>query len=516
MPPRCARSWSGWHLTALALATLSPVVARTAPQANPTNHVIRANRDGLAIHPVTERVFPSAESVDAYTDHIFAEAEKFGRSRSGTNPPTVRLLVHVHGGLNAYYDARKRMELAPLMMAETNDWYYPVFIVWPSGFLGTYGEHLVSIRQGHKVTAAYGAATLPVVLVLDLLSALVTTPRHWIYQFQNSKDRAVSMGVLPRRFYNRAWRVEDQMVAALTNAPIYQSGYRFRFGEKLGRSAADFLQAPIRITAGTLVQSTMAQESWRNMNRRTTMLFYPSGMFDMRKREAVEEGIEELQARSAGAFFRTLIARIERSQTQGIKYEVTFVGHSMGAMVLNKLFTEYRQPLIKGQAVRNIVYMGAACSINQAANAIKPLLLACNTNAAEPQLLFYNLTLNRVAEISERSAWGFSPCGSLLDNVDDHLESPDTPLDRTMGSEVNVLSSVEVFKDVFAYCQFKSFDRLPFCYPAAHSDFHFCPFWRRTFWDRNHRVPDYDGKHPEPRNCYPTDWIEQEKRGRYF
>ena len=39
----------------------------------------------------------------------------------------------------------------------------------------------------------------------------------------------------------------------------------------------------------------------------------------------------------------------------------------MGTMVLNKLFTEYRDPLVESRAVRNIVYMGAASSVNQTA-----------------------------------------------------------------------------------------------------------------------------------------------------
>ena len=518
-------------LVLIMMATVKLTASEPTEKADPRNHIIRANREGLAIDPLTEEPFQRAEDFAAYMDEIFARAEAFGRQRSGTNPPVVRLFVHVHGGLNGFDDTQKRMELVPIMMRERNDWYYPVFLVWPSGFFGTYGEHLLSIRQGHKVMPLYGVLSLPVVLLLDVASAIVTTPRHWLYQVQNSKDRLVAGGFLPHALLNRSWRVEDRMVQALTNppanAPIYQSRYLYSFGEKVGRGCEDALQAPVRATVGTLLQSTMAQESWRNMNRRTSLLFYPSAMFDLEARDP-SRGIEEVQERSGSAFFRALIARIKSSRERGISYEITFVGHSMGAIVLNKLFTEYRRQLIETRAIRNIVYMAAACSINSGVNAIKPLLLAYNTNNGSsngssgtppprPTLRFYNLTLNRVAEISERNAAGLAPCGSLLDNIDDHLESPDTPLDRTLGSEVNILSAVEVFQEVFAFCEFKSFDRMPGHYPTGHGQFHLCPFWRHTFWDKDYFVPEETTKHrPTERNCYPKDWIKQEKSGKYF
>src|SRR3954462_6140147 len=146
---------------------------------NPADHIIRANRDGLAIDPLSEKPYERPEQFARHINDVLSRAEQFAQQKCGTNPVTVRLLVHVHGGLNGFEDTRKRMELVPLIMNETNDWYYPVFIVWPSGFFETYGEHLLRIRQGHKVNLVYGAMTLPVVLTLDLLEALVSMPRHW-------------------------------------------------------------------------------------------------------------------------------------------------------------------------------------------------------------------------------------------------------------------------------------------------------------------------------------------------
>ena len=67
-------------------------------------------------------------------------------------------------------------------MQETNDWYYPIFIMWKSDFYSTYGEHLIKIRQGHKINPWAGALTAPFVLGYDIAHAVVTLPRHWFYQ----------------------------------------------------------------------------------------------------------------------------------------------------------------------------------------------------------------------------------------------------------------------------------------------------------------------------------------------
>ena len=35
-------------------------------------------------------------------DDVLSQAERFAQQKCGTNPVTVRLLVHVHGGLNGF------------------------------------------------------------------------------------------------------------------------------------------------------------------------------------------------------------------------------------------------------------------------------------------------------------------------------------------------------------------------------------------------------------------------------
>jgi len=99
---------------------------------------------------------------------------------------------------------------------------------------------------------------------------------------------------------------------------------------------------------------------------------------------------------------------------------------------------------------------------------------------------FYNLTLNRVAEISEVHALATIPTGSLLVSIDQHHDDPEHPLDRTIGSEVNVLSSLkvilEVLEDAGGDIVFKAFDRADGKLPMKHGDFGKLPFWRPSTW----------------------------------
>jgi hypothetical protein len=89
-------------------------------------------------------------------------------------------------------------------------------------------------------------------------------------------------------------------------------------------------------------------------------------------------------------------------------------------------------------SLKNIVYMAAAASVNDTMTSVVPVLRGAS-NAGKP-INFYSMSLNRVAEISELHAFGIVPPGSLLVSIDQHYESPESPLQRTMGAEVNVLT----------------------------------------------------------------------------
>src|SRR5205823_4077456 len=115
-------------------------------------------------------------------------------------------------------------------------------------------------------------------------------------------------------------------------------------------------------------------------------------------------------------------------------YEITLVGHSMGTMVLNEFIR--RNPELP---YRNIVYMGAACTVRDFANSVIPCMRANN------KVRFYNLCLHPTAELRERYGdWEIPPRGSLLVWIDDMFSNPATPLDGTLGRWENIVASTYV------------------------------------------------------------------------
>jgi hypothetical protein len=468
-----------------------------------TNHVIRADEDGIARNPATGRLFQHAASFSAYVNNILARAEEFANTNQSpiSSARPVRLLIHVHGGLNDYSDTDRRVHtLADQIMNSPGESFYPIFFSWPSNFKSTYCEHLFSVRQGEKASKWVGYGTSPFILVTDILQVIAQSPRDWFYRFVNHKDRTAASRVIPRSWLSHRWQVAEYNGSNTPSAKIRMGNYYYSSFDRVNNVTLDWLKAPVRATVGTIGQSTIAQNAWEIMNRRTKNLFYPPEVFDLTS-TTEKKGAEMI---GAGHFFKLLMDRVA-ARTNGPRYEITFVGHSMGTIVLNKVFTEYHDEWVRNGVIDNIVYMAAACTIGDAKQALLPLLSSLNTNSNQ-HVRFYNLTLDRIAEIKEPSASGFAPYGSLLEYIDQHLETPQTVLDRTMGSEVNALAAIHVFQPIYQYCEFKAFDRYPNWIPQRHGDFNLCPFWEKAFWSSDTLTFHLDNKPALYLNSYPRDW----------
>jgi hypothetical protein len=291
-------------------------------------------------------------------------------------------------------------------------------------------------------------------------------------------------------------------------------------GDFMLRYGKGALSSPLRATIGTLGQGQITAASWQVMKRRTSNLLYPPDQFEMCDgQQPCYPGLTNNLA--AGLFFASLLQRVE--QRTNYQYQITFVGHSMGTMVLNQLFNVHRRAWITSRSIENIIYMGAACSVTECLQAMAPLLQGYEAAKADPMPRFYNLTLHPLAEIAEEMFWPVVPAGSLLHLIDTHLQSPNTPLDRTMGSQVNVLSTLEIFSDIKAYCTFKGFDFRPGALPAKHGDFSNCPFWRSDFRTAQPSGPikaHHANRYADPKflqqptsreNTYPPNWLEEYK-----
>lgn len=564
---------------------------------NNSLHVIRINEDGVVIglkDNKDRQVFK--KYVNTMLDRAEALGEKKAYKKDGKT--IVKILIHVHGGLVKFKDTEERIRtVAKQIMNDESDWYYPVFISWPSDLGSSYTEQLLKIRQGVKKKWPVNIIGIPFIFISQVGTSIGKIPENWYYQLVNSKDNiANSFGKY--NWVSHMWKeadknsgysfskdeftnecsvidlcntikqdVGDTIAAGKPSEPIenlkeylrvpklyerlYERhngrivyskrvelflektrNYRSKEFSKLNRkrqykiqrlnrllieetypespksfdiyrseflvSKKEYLKRyiyrtatfPSRATIGGLAHSTFGEASWKNMKRRTSNIFYPVHFFDNR----YENGI------AGGDFFGLLFERITSEKKNAYKYEITLVGHSMGTIILNKVLSKFQREWRNTKSLKNIVYMAAACSINEAKDTVVPLILSMKESSQGESEIphFYNLTLNRAAEIDECVGYYTAPSGSLLEYIDDHYEKPEMQLDRTLGKEVNVLASAQVFDGVKPYVHFKSFDRYTGYIPAGHGDFNKCQFWKNSFWSTDTMTE----KTPFVLNCY--------------
>jgi pimeloyl-ACP methyl ester carboxylesterase len=168
------------------------------------------------------------------------------------------------------------------------------------------------------------------------------------------------------------------------------------------------------------------------------------------------------------------------------KYEITLIGHSMGAMVLDELVRTNPD-----MDFTNIVFMGAAVSARRVVENIVPYL------ERNPGTRFYNLSLHPENEDREASAAGLTPSGSLPVWIDTMYTTPESDLDKTAGRWKNMRVVRHVFpKETYeSQMRFKVFGLDKNRHPQAHGDFDNFPFWQREFWwkpDRAYRCESGD------------------------
>jgi hypothetical protein len=216
------------------------------------------------------------------------------------------------------------------------------------------------------------------------------------------------------------------------------------------------------------------------MLRRTQTLFRTPSEFDIRDVMDYPSRVENALDSPATGAVSQLMQSLSSLATED-SHQITLTGHSMGSIVLNEVVRSY--PHLPW---RNIVYMGAACSIRDWAQSVLPYL----KDHRDTQ--FYNVCLHPVAEAREVNIWDLIIRGSLLEWIDNALSAPPTALDRTLGRWENIVQATHIIPmSVRGRVHLKAFgvggDRaLPGRDPQKHSDFGEREFWLPDFWEPTH------------------------------
>ncbi|MCI5167098.1 MAG: hypothetical protein D3903_13640 [Candidatus Electrothrix sp. GM3_4] len=474
------------------------------------NHVIAIGKDGELREPLTGEEMDDPEK---YLDNIVGKIKEHARNNTDGN---AKLLIYIHGGLNAEAGALKRaLENYRLIKANGQ---YPVFINWNSEGIRSYGSHLGRIRQG-EVRPIRAKLTSPLYLLTDVAASLVTAPKAWFVTSEHLIDSLTFRANIDNELSSQR-KIHNQNHKELVH--ITKGEKRSNFFRHLQWAGT----IPVKVIT-TPFAYTLAKPAWDIMLRRTSTLFYTpcdlkkiSTDSDECKPEAFSEekagGVIELKPGN-GALYRFLSA-LEKgleANTLTPKVKITLIGHSMGAIVVNDIVN-----LGLNLTYKNIVHMASADSIENLLNKVVPYIDCslegtCNNQGGKEKndVNFYSLYLHPDNENREASGWGTIPSGSLLTWIDSMYTVPKTVLDKRSGRWDNMTRAINLIPDTIKdSMHFTIFDiekrnaygpdelkKLNICKPPEdcegdklystaqkHGDFGDLPFWLPEVWKGTH------------------------------
>ena len=429
-------------------------------------HLIAINPDGkLYRHPDSEDYTGS--------QHFSNILRNIEIQRTNENRIT-NILFFVQGGLNDLKHGVDRAEtLSSAILTNDHRPAYPIFIAWDASFTATYADHLYRIRRGRA--DRYGKYTAPFYLLGDLGRMIFRAPVSLSLQTQ-SDLKAVFMLKTPysTNASQEGWywinpSIEEANKAAevvLQRRPelhLFLGDDQEDFSIKARNGFAYFLTLPFKVLL-TPVIDTAGKNAWDKMYRRTDTMFTTPHSFN----------------HAALYHFLSQLARYCQDHPE---MRVTLVGHSMGTIVCNEIV---RQDF--GLPISAIVYMAAACGIDDWANSVVPHL------KENPGVNFYNLMLHPLNDARETHYgmfWDAPPRGSLLEWIDNYYSASETDFGRTLGkweNSIMVLSGDVIPSEIDQQLNFRAFEmgNKKTSGPQKHGDVDDYPFWDPAFW----KTPD--------------------------
>lgn len=525
-------------------------------------------------HSILRQYQPYDEFAD-YNAHIERvmnglETYKKNKNKEGLRK---RILIHVHGGLNFQVDTVERA--AELYQDVLEGGAHPIFINWQSSFIPSYRYHLTHIRQGEDwnqgTWSSLGAyLTAPFYFVADLARAGIRLPPATFFQLRNdietmpqlswfhSEDLLLAQQTVFEELCSRKKHGDNNVAHALEEYSRILDKSPVGCEKVEGTSQPDFgnlwlgvdettgweyfeglikyiLTLPTKLVSAPIIDA-LGTSSWDIMVRSSSQLFH----YD--SREVSHTGLDlprtdKQRFTQTGALFYFLEKLKEEICTddkrsphvtdlQGKEcvneegWEVTLVGHSMGAIIVNHIIREFGDLPIK-----NVVYMAAASTIQDYQDTIFPYLTKRNepvssNNAADvlsssyrrPEsekpdncsndrhkgVCVYHLMLHETAESGEWLSDILDPFprGSLLIWLDNFLTHPLSREDRRLGRFTNfILAAHHTPQELRPYINIVKFGAGEgVLSPQKHGEFGGnLKFWKSECWDK---------PIDNPRNCY--------------
>lgn len=363
---------SGW-LSACSL--ISPIPKHN--EADLERHYILIHEEGYPVSIQHGVLWDSRKAMNTVEfnkriDQILAQIQTTTAKAVAEQEP-LRLLFFVHGGLNTYRaDFKRMLELLDKnsgLFAKTT--YHPIFINWNSSLWDSVIDDIFLVRLG-KRREILGPLTAPFMLAGRLASTAIGAPGAWLNSLDNFME-----GI--------------QSADSEGDEPAHAAGLTF-----LGIAVA-----PIRAITIPIVEA-FGGGAWHIMRRRVELAV--ASRLLHRHVDYTDEGAA-----------RTLFLRLEEKVREakisnpGLRIEVTLVGHSMGAMLLNRLLT-----LVTDLPIKRVVYLAAASRLDDFEHYVIPF-----GAKRETEIRWFSLA--RADEAAE-SHYLISPSGSLLVWIDNYFE----------------------------------------------------------------------------------------------
>lgn len=428
-------------------------------------NIIAVDADGCPLCPDTLRVL----SEDEYAAYLREVCKGIEDSRP------LKPLLFLHGGFNSLKRARRRaVDLTPKMERAG---YYPLFVIWRSGLLINYMQHLFWLRQG-RIYRWWGPLTSPFYLLADIVRGIGRMPITLFHQivtdlvttlpgrFRWRRNADVLYGILRSRFE------ESQSREAMPAIAVHRGEDQRGLWEMLGRHLLYFVTFAPQIPIIALLDA-MGKSSWKTMRRRTGTMFRRPSEFNPTSLDP-RSGTKALDSPATGATavfleqLETLLAKPDHENRP-----LTVIGHSMGTIIVNEILVRH-----SGLPYDKIVYMAAACSIRDFERSVVPIL------AHQPDAHFFNLCLHPVAEAREIQ-WALldlPPRGTLLEWIDNFLEDPERIVDRVLGKWDNVIQATHIIdKSVRPRVHLKAFGIGSPLDLRRHGEFTRKEFWSSDF-----------------------------------
>lgn len=535
MPDPSPRRWrAGFGVPLLGAALLVLTGCSNFAQSPPCANILMAQKQGGPIDPQSYRRLKTPE-YDAYIDDMFEGLADFCQHKE-----PCKLLLFFHGGLNTRKGAVQRAtDLTDRIEQESNS--YPIFINWRSSLFSSWWDHVAHVHKGIW-TGGKTTFLAPYFIAVDEVKSIAEAPVAWVAEGRHIRtpEEAAGSGALTTyRQMVQGYPPID--VNNLLNTDLTKHPERVLEDNRSGPDRwvprgtlaltwwSKLLTPPLLIQAG-------GTGAWSVLERRTAMLFRTEAEFRGVRQSVVAserspagagtsqeappppattgpQALAEQKARKIASDYDTGAALghfldrfqkdflrqfckegrytrpssysqerlLESPDTEPCEHpvEITLVGHSMGTIIINRLL-RYAPDL----EVKNIVFMGAATTVEDYRSTIIPYLLRHQKKGAETQM--YHLVLHPLAEVTERNYFDLAPWGSLLTWIDNYFTDPPSPLGRRVGRFANLIPELAFTpKDVQPQIHLKVFrvaSDLRCWSPQKHGDFGSFPFWDERFW----------------------------------